>query len=188
MTNHASSTYAAFVADIKKTYSHEYLPAQRALGVNVRHYREWDVTDLLALYDSFFGRQVFIHLSRLAGEAEREGMMRDGVSHDTLGAAQRDLNAIAPTGMDWRGYVGMMHAAVSGIKEKSRRITSDLATLLANEQTDTAEPYAATPAFDSQAALARLEAHTVATVMTPQKSAMSNVVTGLRSVFHRAAS
>jgi hypothetical protein len=190
MTNHASPTYAAFAADIKKTYSHEYIAAQHALGVKVRHYREWDKTDLLALYDSFFGRQVFIHLARLMGEAQHEAALRTGASYDSLAPAQAALSSITPTGLDWQGFTGVMAEAVTEIKERSRRMTNDLATLFAEgeepQQTDM-------PAgqFDQQAALAAMEAHmaTVGSQHTTEASPSRNeVVSGLRSLFTRAAS
>lgn len=187
MTMHASSAYSTFTADIKKTFSGGYLEAQRALGVNVRHYRAWDHTDLLALYDSFFGRQIFIHLAQLMGEAQREAELRQGTSYDSLAPAQQALESIAPTGLDWQGYTQLMSAAVAEIKERSRRMTDDLAALFAADMasfgTRQHEPASG---FDQQAALAAMDAH-MSAVHTETAPARSTVAS-LKNFFTRAAS
>jgi hypothetical protein len=147
-----SISYAEFVADIKKTYSKDYLKAQHAMGVNVRHYKEWTKEDLVALYDSYFGRVIFDHIALLVQEARREETERTANPGRRIPTfAQNDLNNIAPHGLDWKGYAKLMEEAVAALRTHSFRITSNLANLLAGE--DAKEE----TGFDSQAALAKLE-------------------------------
>lgn len=170
MTNDLA--YAGFVADIRKTYSKDYLAAQHALGVKVKCYKDWDKSDLIALYDSYFGKSVFLHLARLVSQARQEEAQRRTGVH-VLAFAQRDLNNICPAG--WRAFDQILMDAIAEIKATSLRITRDLAGLF--EQMD--EEDDTPPSFDHQVALAQMEARNL--------SAMRSRMMSLKQVFARSA-
>ena len=200
MTEHQQAfvPYAGFVSDIKKTFSREYLAAQHALGVKVRHYREWDKNDLVALYDSFFGKEVFHYLARLVNEAHREEVTRLSGGH-FYSFAQDDLSEIAPTGMDWRGFSKMMRAAVNEIKATSKRLPRELAALI-DEDADIDSntvvshpdfgmrgvPVTAPEPFDAQAALAAMESRTAYT--PAPRSTLGEAVSSFKNILARKAS
>lgn len=148
--------YAGFVSDVKKTYSNEYLKAQHAIGVHVRHYKEWDKTDLITLYDSYFGKVIFHHLVHLVSEAQREEQEKfanPGLRIPTF--AQNDLTEIAPRGLNWKGYERLILEAVAEIENRSKKAKSELIQLFdapSSLHADRAETN-----FDAQTALAELE-------------------------------
>lgn len=186
--------YAGFVSDIKKTYSQDYLEAQHALGVNVRHYKAWDKSDLVALYDSYFGKAVFEHIARLILQARQEEAARAAGSNAYC-FAQDDLNEIAPHGLDWKGYEAMMMDAIAEIKATSLRLTRDLAALF-DERGDVGNPFPsafgmrgihADTGFDPQAALEAMESRMAFQASAP-KSTVRDAVASLKNAFNRAAS
>ena len=143
--------HAGFVSDVKKTFSHEYLQAQRALGVNVRHYKEWDKSDLVALYGSYFGRVVFDHLAGLVIEAHREEMLLIADPSCRLPTfAQNDLNELAPHGLNWKGYAAIIAAAVAEVRAAGFAFRADH---LPTQD----ELFAVAPPFNQQSALAWME-------------------------------
>ncbi len=167
--------YAGFVADVRKTYSKDYLAAQHALGVKVKCYKEWDKNDLIALYDSYFGKSVFLHLARLVSQArEEESLRRSGV--DVLAFAQRDLNNLSPNG-GWRAFEQMLMDAIDTIKATSMRINRDLAGLFDDVDAEVDEQL---PSFDQQLALAQMDGITTL-------AGMRNRVAELRQAFSRSA-
>ena len=155
--------YAGFVSDIKKTYSKGYIKAQHALGVHVREYRLWDKTDLLALYNSYFGRGVFDHLVCLVGEARQEERAQQANPTQKIYAfAQDDLNEIAPLGMDWKYFDRLVTETMAEVKSASFKVTNALA-----DRFKSATAQDAANGFDPQAALAQLDAVQVLHVGEP---------------------
>ena len=157
--------YPGFVSDVKKTYSKEYLKAQHALGVTVKDYKSWDKSDLITLYNSYFGRQVFNHLVALVREARREEQARANGSK-TLAFAQQDLNQLAPNGLDWKGYDRLIVDTIADLKALSSQIRDDLLRRFDTPGIDRDEleltiDTAPTGAFDHQQALAALDEVTV---------------------------
>ena len=204
MQRETSVPYADIVADIKKTYSSEYVAAQNTLGVHVKCYKDWDKNDLVALYDAYFGKATFYHLVRLIQQARREEKARLASPNDKILAfAQKDLNELAPTGMDWKGYDRMMQDAIMEIQATSSRITRDLAALFSNTDEEMYDGTNALPhpsfgtrglllegeltGFDPQSALARMDAATTQITTEAPKSAMRGAVESIRHAFTRAS-
>ena len=159
MTQDTALDYPDFIADLKKTYSNEYIAAQNAIGVNVKCYKEWDKSDLLALYDSYFGKSVFHHLTKLVNQARAEEEARKDSTAPVLAFAQRDLNAIAPQGLDWQGYEQLVQSAIEEIEVSRKRITTNLVNAFAAD----AKTEESIAAFDVQSALQDLEARQATT-------------------------
>ena len=144
-------SHAGLVAHVKKTYSHEYLKAQHALGVQVRHYKEWDKTDLKALSDSFFGKTVFNQLISLvvAAHQEEAERLRAPLRRMTT-YAQNDLNEIAPRGLNWKSYSTLIAEVVAEIRASGFAFKPD-------HLPTRDELFAIAPVFDHQSALSWME-------------------------------
>ena len=182
--------YAGFVSDVKKTYSKEYLKAQQALGVNVKDYKSWDKSDLITLYNSYFGKVIFTHLVSLVREARREEQEKLAGSN-TFAFAQQDLNQLAPNGLDWKGYDRLIVETVTTIKAMSSQITGEQIRrfeapgTIDRDQLELAFDGDNADAFNQQHALAAMD--DVTTKKSNAKVLGFDVVSKLKNVASRIA-